>query len=439
MTATARHDTPLDLAIRFCSQYPVAGAQALEQQPQEQILEVLEALPPQPLHKLLPHINPSALAALVGAAPPERVARVLQNGGPEVCASVLLDLAEQEREEFLRALPEDLQEGLRDYLAFPKESVGRAMKTDYVAFEQSLSIDEVVARLRKRAETHRSYSNVFVIDADRRLLGVVPMRDLLLADGESALQEIMATNVVSVGPFDEAATAFQTLSGRGFTTLPVVDAQGHLIGVVRATQLLAEAQETASQNLQKLFGVGRDERAFSPLMFCLQKRLPWLHVNLVTAFLAASVVALFEDVIARITVLAIYLPVVAGQGGNAGAQSLAVVMRGLVMKEIPAQRVRALLAKESIIGAVNGVAIGLVTAGVAWAWNGNPYLGLVIGLAMIVNLTAAGFSGAMIPIAMKKFGLDPAQSSSIVLTTVTDVVGFFAFLGFAVMLQDLLI
>ena len=174
-------------------------------------------------------------------------------------------------------------------------------------------------------------------------------------------------------------------------------------------------------------------------MFCLQKRLPWLHVNLVTAFLAASVVALFEDVIARITVLAVYLPVVAGQGGNAGAQSLAVVMRGLVMKEIPAQRVRALLAKESIIGAVNGVAIGLVTAGVAWAWNGNPYLGLVIGLAMIVNLTAAGFSGAMIPIAMKKFGLDPAQSSSIVLTTVTDVVGFFAFLGFAVMLQDLLI
>ena len=155
-----------------------------------------------------------------------------------------------------------------------------------------------------------------------------------------------------------------------------------------------------------------------------------------TAFLAAGVVALFESLIAKLTVLAVFLPVVAGQGGNAGAQSLAIVMRGLVMREIPRGRVRSVIAKESLLGTISGAVTGLVTAGVAWLWNGNPWLGLVVGLAMVVNLFFAGLASAAIPILMKSVGLDPAQSSSIVLTTVTDVVGFFAFLGFALLFQQ---
>ena len=242
-----------------------------------------------------------------------------------------------------------------------------------------------------------------------------------------------------MGPFDPKNQAFQILSGKGFTSLPVVDSQGRMLGVVRATNLLEQAQESAAEDIQKLFGVPKDERTFSPIGFSLRKRLPWLHVNLATAFAAAAVVAMFEDIIAKVTVLAIYLPVVAGQGGNAGAQSLAVVMRGLVMREIPPHAVRRMLTKEGLIGVVNGLVIGLVTALIAWMWNGQPILGLVIGLAMIVNLAVAGLVGAAIPITMKRIGLDPAQSSSIVLTTVTDVVGFFAFLGFAVVFQDLLV
>ena len=166
----------------------------------------------------------------------------------------------------------------------------------------------------------------------------------------------------------------------------------------------------------------------------LKKRLPWLHINLATAFLAAAVVALFEGIIAQLTILAVFLPVVAGQGGNAGAQSLAVVMRGIVMREIPKDKFFALVFKEGQIGAINGAVIGAVTALVAWIWNGNPFLGLVIGLGMLVNLILAGLSGASIPLIMKKIGIDPAQSSSIILTTVTDVAGFFSFLGIATLL-----
>lgn len=212
-----------------------------------------------------------------------------------------------------------------------------------------------------------------------------------------------------------------------------------MLGVIKAEQLIHGVQEEMAEDIQRMFGAGGDERAFSPVGYSLRKRLPWLHVNLATAFLAAAVVALFEGVIARITVLAVFLPVVAGQGGNAGAQSLAIVMRGLVMREIPRERARALIWKEGLLGLLTGAITGLVTALVAWLWHGNPILGVVIGLAMIVNLFFAGLAGASIPIAMKSLGLDPAQCSNIILTTVTDVVGFFAFLGFAFLFQGLLI
>jgi magnesium transporter len=175
------------------------------------------------------------------------------------------------------------------------------------------------------------------------------------------------------------------------------------------------------------------------MVFSLKKRLPWLHINLATAFMAAAVVAMFEGIIAKLTVLAVFLPVVAGQGGNAGAQSLAVVMRGIVMREIPKDKIFELILKEGKIGAINGAVIGVVTALVAWLWNGNPFLGVVIGLGMLVNLIVAGLSGASIPLLMKRIGIDPAQSSSIILTTVTDVLGFMAFLGFAVLFQNVLI
>lgn len=406
---------------------------------EEQALEVLDSLTLGGLQKLLPMLAPSFISAAVSGGLASRAAPILERGGPGVCSSVLLSLPEAKRAGFLESLPEQLRTQMQELLTFPVSSAGKVMKTDYSAFHEDLTVAEAVAMLRSRARTQRAPSNIFVVDDHNKLLGVIGMRDLVITPDSEGLRELMDVNVITVSPFDEASKALKTLSGRGFTSLPVVDSEGHLLGVVRATNLLAGAQDTAAQDIQKLFGVSKDERPFSPIGFCLKKRLPWLHVNLATAFLAAMVVALFEDVIAKITVLAIYLPVVAGQGGNAGAQALAVVMRGLVMREIPANQVRRLLIKESLIGLVNGVVIGLVTALIAWAWNGNPFLGLVIGLAMVVNLAVAGLAGAAIPTAMKRLGLDPAQSSSIVLTTVTDVVGFFAFLGFAVLFQDLLI
>ena len=376
---------------------------------------------------------------MVVQADPASIAPVLSVSGSETCASIFLTLPSDQRKRMLDALPMELKEQIQELLEFPEGSVGRAMKTDYTAFQAEVTVREAVTALKTDIGKRTPPANIFVINPERVLIGVVGMRELITADDKTSLQDLMKQDILSVHAFDETHKALTILAGRGFTSVPVIDSQNRLLGVVRATSLLEGAEATAHEDLQKLFGVSKDERTFSSIGFSLRKRLPWLHVNLATAFLAAAVVAFFEDTIAKITILAVYLPVVAGQGGNAGAQSLAVVMRGLVMREIPERDIKKLVWKECKVGVINGVVIGLVTAGIAWMWQGNPFLGLVIGLAMIVNLTVAGLAGAAIPVLMKKVGLDPAQSSSIILTTVTDVLGFFAFLGFAVIFQDYLI
>ena len=188
--------------------------------------------------------------------------------------------------------------------------------------------------------------------------------------------------------------------------------------------------------MQQMVGASKDENALSPPTFAARKRLPWLNINLLTAFLAAAVVGLFESTIAQVTSLAVLLPVVAGQSGNSGSQALAVTMRGLALREIRASHWLRVVGKESVVGLLNGIAIAVVCAAGVWVWSGSPMLALVIAVAMVISMMAAGVAGATIPIVLKRMGQDPAQSSSIVLTTVTDVVGFLSFLGLATILAD---
>jgi magnesium transporter len=302
-----------------------------------------------------------------------------------------------------------------------------------------MSAQEAIEKIRRLAQKRFPASYVYVVDDDNHLIGVMNMRDLMLALPEHRLETFMRRDLFTIHCFVDREEAANELSKRRYFAAPVVDSENHMLGIVKAERLLQGIQEEITEDLQKMFGAGGDERVFSSIGFSLKKRLPWLHVNLATAFLAAAVVAMFEGVIAKLTVLAVFLPVVAGQGGNAGAQSLAVVMRGLVMREIPKGKVMGLIAKEGKLGALNGMTIGLVTAVVALLWYGNPYFGVVVGLGMVVNLICAGLAGASIPLMMKRLGLDPAQCSSIILTTVTDVVGFLAFLSFAVLFQGLLL
>jgi magnesium transporter len=207
-----------------------------------------------------------------------------------------------------------------------------------------------------------------------------------------------------------------------------------LVGVIRYDRLIVATRQNATVDLQAMFGAGKEERALSKVSLAIKKRLPWLEINLATAFLAAAVVGIFEDTIAQMTVLAVFLPVVAGQSGNTGSQALAVTMRGLALREIRARHWLRVARKEIMVGFVNGTAVALTTSLIVLVWSGSLGLAAVIAAAMIISMSLASFSGAVIPIILQSLGQDPAQSSSIVLTTVTDIVGFFSFLGLVTLL-----
>jgi magnesium transporter len=261
----------------------------------------------------------------------------------------------------------------------------------------------------------------------------------MIAEPADLLKEIARPPSAAVSPFDDGEEVAQKLRDFQLDVLPVIDIHGRLIGAIRHDALLKTLEEAASVDIQMMVGAGREERALSEPQFAVRKRLPWLQINLATAFLAAAVVGLFESTIAQFTALAVLLPVVAGQSGNAGAQALAVTMRGLALREISTRHWFRVLFKETRVGIINGLAVSLTTGvAVLIFWNGNSGLALVICIAMVLSMVIAGVAGAVIPIALTRLGQDPAQSSTIVLTTVTDVAGFFSFLGIATLLSNLL-
>jgi magnesium transporter len=416
-----------------------AAVQSLESMKDKDAAAVLESLPPSLAVRIIKHLQISFAAELLKDAGDIFLGETLSLLDPHFAASILMHLPQDARERMTQHISGELKRQIREVLEYPEGSVGRIMTTDFLKFHKDVSVEEATEVIRLLAKKQFPQSYAYVVDGDNSLFGVLNMRDLLLASPDRSLESIARRDVFSLHCFIDKQEAAGELAKRKFFAAPVVDSENHILGIIKAERLIQGIQEDMTKDIQKIFGAGGDERVYSTISFSLKKRLPWLHVNLATAFLAAAVVALFEGIIAKLTVLAVFLPVVAGQGGNAGAQSLAVVMRGIVMREIPKDKILGLITKEVKLGAINGAIIGAVTALIAWMWYGNPYLGLVIGLGMLLNLVFAGLSGSSIPIVMKKIGLDPAQSSNIILTTVTDVMGFMAFLGFAVLFQNYLV
>ncbi|HVR70215.1 MAG TPA: magnesium transporter [Vicinamibacteria bacterium] len=412
---------PEEMAGLLESQPVARTARLLEAEPPAEAAATLQALSPEIASRVLEELGDGAFAALASAADPARIAPALAR----------LDAAPRERR--LGALAPRLAAELRELMAFPPDSAGALMDRRVTTFRSGTTAEAAIERLRTLRE--REFDDVFLVDADTRLVGTVALEDLAVAPPDRRLDELARgapVGVLGTAPVEEVLERLQGLSGG----LPVVDFEDRLLGVIRQGEMLAAAQEEMSADLQTMVGASRDERALSPAGFAVRRRLPWLNVNLGTAFLAAGVVGLFEDVIARITALAVLLPVVAGQSGNSGAQALAVTMRGLALREVRLSQWRRLILKELVVGMLNGVAIAAVTAAGVYLWSRSGALTAVIGVAMVISMTVAGLAGASVPMIMKALGQDPATASSIVLTTVTDVVGFLSFLGLATLLAD---
>jgi magnesium transporter len=268
-----------------------------------------------------------------------------------------------------------------------------------------------------------------VVDGRRHLVGVVSLRRLLLVPPDTPLKRIMTTDLISVrADMDQEEVARQVAS-YNILAIPVVDEENKLVGVITVDDVIDVIKDEATEDVYRLAGVASDDRVFTRPSESLRKRLPWLIVNLATAFIAASVVAIFEPTIGKVTALAIFMPIVAGMGGNAATQTLAVIVRGIALGELTWGNSRSVLYKEIVVGLGNGLATGVVAAAVAWITRGNAMLGIILGMAMIINMFVAAAAGTLIPLALRALKVDPALASSVFITTLTDVFGFLSFLG----------
>lgn len=378
-------------------------------------------------------------AELLAQHPSALIAQALAELNPAMIQDILGELADDLKAGVMQAAPVEVAQQWRRNAQYPKDSIGQLMEPAYAVFEPNMTVAQAVERLRSLVKfAFITYG--YICDSDGKLLGLVTMRDLLLAQDQQRLDEIMLRNVFALNPETALNDAMKLVLERHFPVYPVCDGNGHLLGLVRGQAMFEEQQIEITAQVGTTFGVEKEERLATPIGQSFKYRHPWLQLNLLTAFVAGAVVAVFQDTVDRLVILALFLPVLAGQSGNTGCQALAVTLRGMTLGELRTGKGRELVSKEAWLGFYNGSLTGLVAALgmlIVAFYQDNPnavVLAMVVWMALVGACIISGICGAMIPMTLKRFGLDPATASSIFLTTATDVVSMGMLLGLATLL-----
>ena len=424
------------LTERYFTAFPHEAARQLEGLPAEEIATLLQTYPVRASVRAWQRLAPDIARSVLEVIDAAYARELLTQSAPSAAASVLAQCERETREGFLHGLEAQTARELRDLLVYPEGSAGRSMDPVISPVHVESTVAETLVRLRQMRR--RGLRELFVVDAEGRLNGRVEIHDIATADPQQRLAALMKPLLAAAKDLDPREEVVAILQQQPITELPVIDSEGRFVGVIRQAALVSAIEQETSIDIQTMVGASRDERALSGSIFAVRKRLPWLQLNLLTAFLAASIVGMFESTIARFTALAVLMPVVAGQSGNAGAQALAVTMRGLVLREITLRQWPRLVWKEARAGFVNGVAVASTTALGVWLWSNSAGLVAIIAAAMVISMSIACIAGSMVPLVLRRFGQDPATASSIFLTTVTDVTGFLSFLGIATLLSGML-
>lgn len=420
----------------YLKDQPADAARSLEAIPDRQLRKHISGIRPELLIASLELLSDSRATAVFRRLDEQRQQGILQQASPRLALSLLADMSVNARQALLDSLPDATRKDLERLQEFDENSAGRLLDRPYDTIRVDMTVAYALEVLRQSGS--RRTRSLYVVDRDNRLVGRVDMQAMAMADKDQPLSELVEELEGRLLPTSPRKEIVEQLERYRVDSLPVVDVDGRLMGVVRYQRLFDAIESVATASMQKMVGASADEKALSSPMFSVRRRLPWLHINLLTAFLAAAVVGAFESLIAQFTALAVLLPVVAGQSGNAGSQALAVTMRGLALKEIGTREWRRVLSKEIWVGLADGFALAITCGLAVYVWSRSIGLALVIAVAMVLSMIAAGISGAVVPIILTRIGQDPATASSIILTTVTDVAGFMSFLGTATLLSFML-
>ena len=424
------------LRQQYVELFPAEATDVLQALPDDRLLEEIQELPVDSLVEIIDFFSPSRATYVYPRLPTELQREILLQAPTRVLLKVLLTMSEADKSSVLKSLPTNTRKELETVLSFPADSVANIMSSAVGTIHVDMTVDEAIEQIRVEAKTVDL--SQLVVDQNNRLLGKVTTHSLALAPGTTPIRDIIESVPCVINVVESREAVVEMMETIDFDVLPVLDDENKLLGIVRQDILQNVIQEDVQADLQRMVGVSADERALSPGISSIKHRLPWLYINLGTAFLAAAVVGLFENIVAQFTALAVLLPVVAGQSGNAGSQAMAVTIRGLALREISFRQWFKLSRKELFVGTLNGVLIAIVCGGAVFFWQRSLGLTLIISISMVIALAIAGIAGALVPILLTRFGQDPATASSIILTTITDVIGFFVFLGIATLLAGMI-
>ena len=409
--------------------HPADSAEILAELDPAQQAAVVDQLQATELADVFEQLDEEDMAGVAQHLDVETLADVLDEMEPDMAADLLGELEPEQAAEVMEQMDEPGE--VASLLTFEPDTAGGIMNAPPPSLRRFWTVAEAIKFIKEQYKDESQFYYLYVLDRYAHLIGVVSLRAMILAEANQTVEEIMNRNVIAVSAGADQEEVAQLFQRYDLLAIPVVDSEGKLVGIIHVDDVVDVLEEEATEDIYKLAQVSPDSEIYSPIARSTRNRLPWLVINLGTAFLAATVVSLFQNTIAQAAVLAAFMPIVAGEGGNAGTQTMTIVVRSLALKEIDPKDTLWALWHEFRIGLINGIVVGSLVALVAWLWQRNPYLGLVIGVAMLGNLIVAALAGVVVPMILKAIRIDPALASSIFVTTFTDVTGFFLFLGLA--------
>lgn len=421
------------------SVFPIDIAYGLEECEDEDIVLLCNNLEKELFYEVIEEAPTDIQVKIIKLFDTKRILEIFQNVASDDVVDILGELPFKQRKELLKVMKGVDTENIERLLTYPTDSAGGIMTTEYLALKSKITVKMALNKIKQIAPETEVIETLFIINDINQLIGTVDLRDILVSKEETVLEDIMDTNIISVLPETDQEEVSLIVSKYNITAIPVINRKQALIGIITIDDIIDVIQEEHTEDILKMAGVDKDETINSSIKLSIKKRLPWLCINLCTAILASSVVAMFEDTIAQIVALATIMPIIAGMGGNSGNQTLSIIIRSIALGEIDVKEDWKLVFKEISVGAIDGIVIGLLAGTIIFLAFGNPYLAMITVVAMILNLIIAAFFGFVIPVTLKQLKLDPALASSIFLTTATDVLGFFIFLGLATVFMDLLI
>lgn len=412
--------------------HPADGADVVAELDADEQVRLVGMLEDAAAADVLAWMEPDEQAEIAAALPAAELSDILDEMEPDDAADVLGELSREQVQATLAGMEEAAE--IEELLEHRDDSAGGIMLPHVVALQADMTAQESIDLLRRLKPQEDSAYYIFITDANSRLVGVLNLRQLVIAEPFTPLRALMNPDVISIPVDADQEEAARQLARYGLLAIPTVDHDGRLVGVITADDIIDVIQEEATEDIYRLAGLDEEERVESSIFVSSRRRLFWLMVNLPTAIVAAGVVGFFQHTIAQVAVLAMFMPVIAGMGGNAGIQTLTLIVRSIALGEVHLRDSWRALGHETLIGLVNGVCFGLAIGLIGMIWQGMPILGLVAGMAMLVNMLAAAIAGTLVPLGLKLIGADPALASGVIVTTFTDVTGYGCYLGLATLL-----